>query len=100
MEFDMKLLKYLVPFLIVGFSAARIYAQSAGQETAFSRELNTRDDQPLREFVESKENIDVKDKAKNLEISGDVRFEWRRIQEKGIVLFLNSSDYSESQVID
>lgn len=82
----MKLLKYLVPFFIIGFAAVKIQAQIVGQETGFGRELNTRDDQPLREFVESKENIDVKDKSKNLEISGDVRFEWRTIQEKGIVL--------------
>ncbi len=84
----MKLAKYLIPFLMVaGFTVTKAYAQDIGQQTTFDRELNTRDDQPLREFVESKENIDVKEKASNLEISGDVRFEWRTIQEKGIVLF-------------
>lgn len=91
----MKLAKYLIPFLMVaGFTATSAYAQ-IGQETTFGRELNTRDDQPLREFVESKENIDVKEKASNLEISGDVRFEWRTIQEKGVVLVVNprSSGY-------
>lgn len=85
----MKLAKYLIPFLVVtGFSITNAYAQGreAGQENAFNRELNSRDDQPLREFVESKENIDVKEKASNLEISGDVRFEWRTIQEKGVAL--------------
>lgn len=82
----MKLVKYLVPFLIIGFTTS-VYAQRGGQETAFGRELNTRDDQPVREFVESKENIDVKEKSKNLEISGDVRFEWRSIQEKGVVFY-------------
>lgn len=95
----MKLLKYLVPFLMVGFRATNVYAQIVGQETAFERQLNTRDDQPLREFVESKENIDVQDKSRNLEISGDVRFEWRTIQEKGVVLFLDSSGYP-SNVVD
>ena len=83
----MKLLKYLIPFLIVGFTINKANAQRIGQETAFERELRTRDDQPLREFVESKENIDVREKSKNLEISGDVRFEWRHVQEKGIALF-------------
>lgn len=83
----MKLLKFLIPFLIVGFTTTGIYAQRIGQETAFDRELRTRDDQPLREFVESKENIDIREKSKNLEISGDVRFEWRNIQEKGIALY-------------
>jgi hypothetical protein len=71
---------------LVGFTTGA-YAQRFGQETAFDRELRTRDDQPVREFVESKENIDVKEKSKNLEISGDVRFEWRNIQEKGVTLF-------------
>lgn len=91
----MKLLKYLMPLFIVGFTTGA-YAQRVGQETAFDRELRTRDDQPLREFVESKENVDLKEKAKNLEISGDVRFEWRHIQEKGISLFDKSSDQVDS----
>ena len=90
----MKLVKYLIPILMVaGFKATGVYAQF-GQETTFSRDLNTRDDQPVREFVESKENIDVKEKASNLEISGDVRFEWRTIREKGVVFFLD--EYSSS----
>jgi hypothetical protein len=84
----MKLLKYLIPFLILEFTTTAVYAQRS-QETAFERDLNTRDDQPVREFIESKENIEVKEKAKNLEISGDVRFEWRTIQEKGIALFFD-----------
>lgn len=96
----MKLLKYLVPFLVIGLTTVKLSAQTIGQDTVFGRELNTRDDQPLREFVESKENIDVKDKSKNLEISGDVRFEWRSIQEKGVVLFFDphsDSYYSEDE---
>ena len=82
----MKLLKYLMLLVIATGTAASAYAQ-IGQETAFGRQLNTRDDQPLREFVESKENIELKDKSKNLELSGDVRFEWRNIQEKGVVFY-------------
>lgn len=82
----MKLAKQLIPFLMVAvMTATSAYAQ-VGQETRFNRELNTRDDQAVKEFVESKENIDIKEKASNLEISGDVRFEWRTIQEKGVVL--------------
>lgn len=86
----MRLVKYFMPILIVaGFQVANVSAQVNRQETGFDRELNTRDDQPLREFVESKENIDVKEKASNLEISGDVRFEWRSIREKGVVFFFD-----------
>lgn len=99
MEFNMKLLKYVVPFLLITLSTVRIEAQFL-RENSFDRQLNTRDDQPVREFVESKENIDVKEKSKNLEISGDVRFEWRSIQEKGIVLFLDKDrDYDSSSAI-
>lgn len=96
----MKLVKYLLPILLVaGFKTADVYAQRAGQETAFDRELNTRDDQPLREFVESKENIDIKEKASNLEIAGDVRFEWRSIHEKGDAFYFEESS-SGSQGYD
>lgn len=83
----MRLFKYLIPFFIAGYSTTALYAQNFGQETAFDRQLRSNDDQPLREFVESKENIDIREKSKNLEISGDVRFEWRNIQEKGIALY-------------
>lgn len=82
----MKLVKYLMPLLMAaGFTSVTVFAQQ--QETAFERQLNERDDQPLREFVQSKENIDVKKKSNNLDISGDIRFEWRSIREKGVVLF-------------
>lgn len=91
----MKLLKYLAFFLTVGLYSTSLFAQR--QETSFDRELNSRDDQPVREFVESKENIDLKEKSKNLEISGDVRFEWRSIQEKGVVLYENN-DYYEDEI--
>ena len=98
MESTMKLVKYLMPFLLAtGFTTTGVYAQDRGQETAFNRVLNTRDDQPVREFVESKENIDVKQKAQNLEISGDVRFEWRTIQEKGIVIYFDEHDIAKAK---
>ncbi len=86
----MKLVKYLMPLLVAaGLTTANAYGQLLGQETSFERELRSRDDQPLREFVQSKENIDVKQKAQNLEISGDVRFEYSFIREKGIALFIH-----------
>lgn len=92
----MRLVKVLIPTLVfLGFISADVYAQR-GQETRFERDLNTRDDQPVREFVESKENIDIKEKASNLEISGDVRFEWRSIQEKGEVYIFRDRDDSSS----
>lgn len=96
----MKLVKYLLPMLVVAvFGTTGLNAQRS-QETAFGRELNTRDDQPLREFVESKENIDVKEKASNLEISGDVRFEYRSLREKGNVFFSEPTSGSYESCCD
>lgn len=92
----MKLQQFFPLFLILGFTASTLSAQNRGQETAFSRELNTRDDTAVREFVESKENIIVKDKSKNLEISGDVRFEYQNIQEKGKVKYAPGDSYGNS----
>jgi hypothetical protein len=86
----MKLVKYLMPILMAaGFTSATIFAQQ--QETSFERQLNENDDQSLREFVQSKDNIDIKKKSKNLDISGDIRFEWRTIREKGVALYADDS---------
>lgn len=97
----MNFVKYLMPILVAaGFTAATLYAQEQ-QETDFERQRNENDDTPLREFVQSKENIDVQKKANNLDISGDVRFEWRSIYEKGVVLFLDdpySSTLSDEDI--
>ena len=73
---------------LVGFGVffGEVSAQTFGQETGFQRQLRERDDQPIREFIESKENIDVQQKAKHLEISGDIRFEWHTYEEKGVAL--------------
>lgn len=90
----MKLFKYLMltATSLVSFSAI------AQQETRFERQnLDSRDETAVREFVESKENIDVRKKANNLEISGDVRFVWQNKHEKGDVLFKREcSDSSDN----
>lgn len=89
----MKLTKTCLLFIFLStliFTSA--HAQRLQQETTFDRQLRTKDDQAVREFVESKENIDVRDKAKNLDISGDVRFEWHSFHEKGISLYTNGED--------
>jgi hypothetical protein len=95
----MKFVNLLISIFIIQITLfSSLQAQQIGQETSFDRQLNTKDDQPVREFVESKENIDVKEKAQNLEISGDVRFEWRSIQEKGVVLSVPSSYLSSGDL--
>lgn len=73
-------------FAILNLSLVLLAASaSAQQETAYEREFS-RDETAVREFVESKENIDVRAKSSNLEVSGDVRFVYDNKQEKGIVL--------------
>lgn len=88
----MKLFKYLVPAFVATLIATNAHAQ-LGQETGFDRQLRTNDDQSTREFVESKENIDVRQKASNLDISGDVRFFYQNVQEKGVVPYREESSY-------
>lgn len=88
----MKFCKYLV-LLALGLTT-----QTFGQqETGFERQVDNRDDTAVREFVESKENIDVREKSSNLEISGDVRFVWQNKHESGRVLFVQKS--SDSDII-
>ena len=83
----------LLALVGLGLFVSEVSAQTFGQETGFQRQLRERDDQPIREFVESKENIDVQQKAKHLEISGDMRFEWHAYNEKGIALMREGSSH-------
>lgn len=48
----------------------------------FQEELNERDFDALREYLKSKRTLDIAEKACNLTISGDVRTEWRHMNEK------------------
>lgn len=98
----MRSVKYLLPLLLLvtGWTTSA-FAQppgtGAGQESDYERRHDETDPLPVREFVQSKENIDVRQKASNLEISGDVRFEWRHLNEEGRrVFFVENSSGSES----
>lgn len=85
MENIMKLLRYLLPLVLaVGFTSSTIYAyDERGQDnTRFDEELNQRDFDALREFVNSKRTIDTNEKGGNLVIAGDVRTEWRHLNER------------------
>lgn len=90
----MKFFKYLT-LLAAGLISINAFGQ---QETNFERRMDSRDETAVREFVESKENIDVREKASNLEISGDVRFVWQNKHEKGIVLFVDEAS-SASDIV-
>lgn len=87
----MKFIYTLLFAILTVFNTSFLMAQEVdiGQETSFSRELRTNDVRPIREFVESKENISLKDKDQNLEMSGDVRFEYQNLHEKSLVIKVN-----------
>jgi len=83
----MKLMRYLLPLLVaLGFTASALHADSAydrnGDEARFNEELNERDWDALQDYINTKRTINVAEKATNLTISGDVRTEWRHLQEK------------------
>ena len=50
--------------------------------TRFDEELNERDWETLYDFINSKRTINVEEKEVNLAISGDIRTEWRHLNEK------------------
>ncbi len=77
----MKLLRYLLPLVVAVGISSTAYAQHK-HETRYEEELNERDFDALRQFVNSKRTLDLQDKSSNLTISGDVRTEWRNLSEK------------------
>lgn len=98
----MKPVRYLLPIIAVaaGLASASAFAQEArnpvaGQDSDFERRQDETDRMTTREFIQSKENIDVRQKATNIELSGDVRFEWRHMNETGKRFFA----FEEEEVI-
>lgn len=81
----MKFLKYLLPLLAAAtFTSPAVYAEcdERGDVTHFEKELDERDWSALYDYINTKRTINVQEKACNLTISGDVRTEWRNINEK------------------
>lgn len=80
----MKYLKYLLLSVITGncliFQAA--YAAPDVQDgSRFDEELNERDFDALRDFLKAKRAVDIAERTSDLTISGDVRTEWRHLNE-------------------
>lgn len=78
----MSVFKYILPLIAAVaflFGGSKLSAQQDGSR--FAEELNERDFDALREFLKSKRTIDIAEKACNLTISGDVRTEWRHLNE-------------------
>lgn len=76
--------RYLIMLVVSAglISAGSIFAaESRAQDgSRFAEELNERDFDALREFLKSKRIVDI-EKSCNLTISGDVRTEWRHLNE-------------------
>lgn len=79
----MKLLKYLLTFaLIAGFFAVNgLYAADEQDNSRFEEELNERDFDALRDYLRTKRALNIEESTSTLTISGDVRTEWRHMNE-------------------
>lgn len=80
----MRQFKYLFSLMLtVGFfMGTTAYAiDQEHDENRFDEELNERDFDALRDFLKTKRALDVSERCSNLTISGDVRTEWRHLDE-------------------
>lgn len=75
----MRFLKYLLPFVLALSFSSAIYAQ---EHDRYEENLNERDFHVLRDYVYTKRTINLEEKDWNLAISGDIRTEWRHLNEK------------------
>lgn len=86
----MKLLKYLLTFALAAsfFAVNGLHAQDEQDSSRFDEELNERDFDALRDYLRSKRTLDIEESTSELTISGDVRTEWRHMNEtcKGVSL--------------
>lgn len=79
----MMLKRYVLPLLIaLGLGPIVAYADNHDGETRFQQELEETDMEALRDFINSKRKISLKDKSSNLHISGEVHFEWNHYTER------------------
>lgn len=78
----MKLFKCLLSLTVIfGCFAFRTIAADEQDHSRFDEELNERDFDALRDFLKAKRAVDIAERTSNLTISGDVRTEWRHLNE-------------------
>lgn len=79
----MKSIRYwlLLSTAISLFMVNHTYADDEQDGTRFDEELNERDFDALRDYLRSKRTEDIVDNTSTLTISGDVRTEWRHLNE-------------------
>ena len=76
----MRFLRYLLPVAVfaVGFASS---AFADCRRESYNHAYRTRDFEAVQEYVNSKRTIPLEEKACNLAISGDIRFEWAHLTE-------------------
>lgn len=78
----MKFLKHLLTLAVVASSFATIGLYADEQDgSRFDEELNERDFDALRDYLKSKRVADIEENTSTLTISGDVRTEYRHLNE-------------------
>jgi hypothetical protein len=87
-ENNMKFSKLLLCIVAIGMTTG-LYAQVENNRqqqdgSNFNLDVNERDFVALKEYIAGKRNIELKEKVNNLKISGDMRAEWRHMNEKGL----------------
>lgn len=80
----MRIFKYLLPIVMTVqmVSSSLFAAPNDSNNSEHAEEINERDLQALRDFLHSKRTKDLLDKITHLSFSGDVRFEWRNMNER------------------
>jgi hypothetical protein len=79
----MKILTLFIPFsLAFGLFTTVMHAEEHDGASRFDQELDEADFRAVRRFVDSKRDITLQEKSCNLTISGDVRTQYRYIQER------------------
>lgn len=72
--------RYLL-FLLTVVVNLSVYVHADTQETEKEIQIRERDFEALREYLKTKEKMDIDEKLADLSISGDVRFEWQHLTE-------------------
>jgi hypothetical protein len=82
-ENSMRLCKLILLFIVaIGFCSHNLYADEHDGESRFDQDLDENDFQAVRNFVQAKRAVSLKDKISNIEISGEVHAEWTYLTEK------------------
>lgn len=89
----MNFFKRFIPIAtLAAFCALPLYGSECSGGTTFDDENNERDWYILQDYMNTKRTIDVAEKSCNLTISGDVRTEWRHMNEKQLGQQLRGGD--------